>query len=758
MKGKLICLTVATMVLAACQAARGQGMIVPVRPDVPVRGHWSVKYHHAKITVRDQVATVHVDQAFENHAARDLEVEYFFPIPPGAAIDSLTLLVDGKELPGKLMEAKEARRVYEDIVRRKKDPALLEYMGYGLFRTRAFPLQKGKPASIVVTYTTVCRKDLDVVEVLYPLNTEKYSTKKVEDVKVQVDIKARADITAVYSPSHDLTVKRKGPRRVLATYEAKNELPDTDFQVYYTAADEKIGATVLSHRGDPKQDGYFLVLVSPNPNTAEVAVASKDVVIVLDHSGSMAQHGKIDQAKEALRQVLGSLGTEDRFNVVTFCDSVDTVFGKLTPAGKEKVSEAVDALDRLNPTGGTNIDEALTAAMGMFEADERPGYVLFLTDGLPTVGERNEGQIVKNVEKANGGKVRLFALGVGYDVNARLIDKLVATNRGVSDYVKPKEPLEVKVSRLYDKIKKPVMTDVTVAFEGVRTKMTYPRELPDLFDGGQILLVGRYEDGAATKLTVSGTLAGRKRTFEYKAVLAKASETNRYKFVERLWAVRRVGFLLDEVQLNGETKEVVDELVRLSTEYGIMTPYTSFLADESVALNKAGDIRRLAIRRAEGLARTSTGGAGHVASYNRRVLSEAKRAAAPGGPVPTARPAPGLAMEDAARARGARVYGYSTTKDYEDGKAKDRLESVNVVGGKTLFRRGEVWLSKEAAEKLDLAKGLDNLKDVQVIERFSDAYFKLVRENTIDENRALATQVPNQELIIQLRGKLYRIK
>ncbi|MHC4717275.1 MAG: VIT domain-containing protein, partial [Planctomycetota bacterium] len=352
MRAKPIYLTVTAMVLAACTAAWGDGMIVPVRPDAPIRGHWSVKYHHVKITVRNQVASVHIDQAFENHAPRDMEVEYLFPIPPGAAIDSLTMVVDGKELPGKLMEAKEARRIYESIVRKKKDPALLEYMGYGLYRTRAFPLQKGKPANVVVTYTSVCRKDHDLVEVFYPLNTEKYSAKKIEDVKVDVDIKARADITAVYSPSHELEVKRKSPRRVLASYHVKDALPDTDFQVYYKAADEKIGATVLSHRRDEKKDGYFLVLVSPNPKTSAVHVASKDLVIVLDHSGSMAQHGKMDQAREALRQVLGSLGPEDRFNVVTFCDSVDTIFGKLTAAGKEQVAEAVDVLDRLHPTGG----------------------------------------------------------------------------------------------------------------------------------------------------------------------------------------------------------------------------------------------------------------------------------------------------------------------------------------------------------------------------------------------------------------------
>ncbi|KKL65922.1 hypothetical protein LCGC14_2150140, partial [marine sediment metagenome] len=607
MRLKTIVLAAALAMLGMGQAVLADGMIVPVRPGAPIRGDWSVKYHHVKITVRDQVASVHIDQAFENHGRRDMEVEYLFPIPPGAAIDSMTMLVDGKELPGKMLEAKEARRIYESIVRKKKDPALLEYMGYGLYRTRAFPLQRGRPASVVVTYTTVCRKDYDLVEVFYPLNTEKYSAKKVKDVKVTVDIKAKADITAVYSPTHDLEVKRKDPRRVLVTYHVKDALPDTDFQVYYKAADEKIGATVLSHRPKGKDDGYFLVLVSPNPKLGAAHVASKDLVIVLDHSGSMAQHEKMSQAKEALRQVLGSMGEEDRFNVVPFCDSVDKIFPALVDANKKNIAEAVDVLDRLNPSGGTNISEAIDTAMGLFEEGDRPGYILFLTDGIPTVGERDEAAIIKASKKANVHKVRLFALGVGYDVNVRLVDKLVLANRGASDFVKPKEPLEIKVSNLYNKIKSPVMTDVAVGFGGIRTTMTYPRELPDLFDGDQIIMVGRYAKGGRTKLTVSGRLGGRKQTFGYKSVLVGHSETNRNKFVERLWAVRRIGFLLDEIQLNGKTKEVVDEVVKLSKTYGIMTPYTSFLADETVALHAKAGLRRRGGRAADRLANTVSG-------------------------------------------------------------------------------------------------------------------------------------------------------
>ncbi|MDY7010034.1 MAG: VIT and VWA domain-containing protein [Planctomycetota bacterium] len=738
MKTHVIAMVMTAAVLFVGQVVLADGMIVPVRPELPVRGHWSVKYHHVKVTVRDQVASVHIDQEFVNDSHGDIEVEYLFPIPPGAAIDSMTMVVDGKELTGKLMEAAEARKIYEDIVRRKKDPALLEYMGSGLYRTRAFPLQRGKPARVVVTYKTVCRKDYDLVEVFYPLNTEKFSSRKIDDVKVTVDIKAKADITAVYSPTHDLNVDRKDPRHVIATYKVENAIPDTDFQVYYKSADEKIGATVLTYKPDGDKDGYFMMLVSPNPGLAGKAVGSKDIVIALDRSGSMSTHNKIGQAKESLRYVLGSLGEEDRFNVITFSDSVDTFFPKMVDATKKNVDEALEMLDRIEATGGTALAEAVNTSLGMCDKSDRPKYVLFLTDGLPTIGERDEGEIIKASKKANQSDARLFAFGVGYDVNVRLIDNLVRANRGVSDYVKEAEPLEAKISSLYNKIKRPVMTDVKTDFEGVKTTMTYPQELPDLFDGGQILMVGRYDDGGKTTLEVTGKLEGKTQRFEYEVTLAKLSESTRNAFVERLWAVRRVGFLLDQIQLNGESKEVVDELVRISKKYGIMTPYTAFLADESVNLGKSAELRERAGHESGRLADSYKGVGGQMDATNRGKLNMATRAPAASG-----------VRHD----QSAEQFGYSDGHAYEAGERK-RIANVQNVGNQTLYRRGNVWLAP-GTEKLDLKKDAEKIKEIR---RFDKEYFELVRKNTIEQNQVLASQRADEELVINLRGQTYRIR
>jgi Ca-activated chloride channel family protein len=753
-------LVVACVVWAvAAGAVLADGMIVPVQPELRVRGNWAVKYHHVDIIVRDQVASVTIDQEFVNTGEQAIEVEYLFPVPPEAAIDAMTLSVDGKDFAAKLLKADEARRIYEDIVRRKKDPALLEYVGFGLYKTSAFPLEKGKPAKVIVHYTCVCKKDRDLVEVWYPLNTEKFSATSIEDVTVTVDVKTAADITAVYSPTHDLAVERKDPRHTVATYHATNTLPATDFQVFYRSADEAIGATLLTTWPQADEDGYFLALISPNPRSAAATVAAKDIVLVLDRSGSMSGE-KLTQAKEAAAFVLSNLNAEDRFNVVAYSDSVETVFDALVAADAAHVEQARDRLERISAGGGTNIHEALETALERHwprgkdvPADHplatRPKYVLFLTDGLPTVGVTDEAKILANTKEHNGWGARLFAFGVGYDVNVRLLDKLVADARGRSDYLKPKEPIESKVSSLYTKIRNPVMTDLKLEIKGLTVRDVYPRELGDLFEGDQIVITGRLDRSSLrdvllggtmdTRIAVTGRYEGKERTFEYPVTVAgPGKEVGRYAFVQQLWAVRRVGWLLDQIQLHGENKEVIDELVKLSLAYGIITPYTSFLADETTQLNRPRELADKAVLAARPLSEFSSGAAGQVNAMNRQAYNQAVRAPAASGPA------------------GVQVMGYGVTDTaaYEAGQVQ-MVTTVRQAGNQAVYRRkGNVWVAANAS-----GVDLENLPaGVQTVERFGEEYFRLVGANTVAENQVLASQQPGEELVITLRGQVYRIR
>jgi len=760
-------LLVATGLVLAMMAgsALADGMIVPIRPDIRVRGSWAVKYHHVSVKVRDQVASVAIDQEFVNTGHGMIEVEYMFPVPPGAAIDSMTLVVDGKEFAARLLEADEARKIYEGIVRRKKDPALLEYVGFGLYKTRAFPLVPGKPCKVLVTYKNVCKKDRDLVEVWYPLNTEKFSARAIDSVRVTVDIKSKTDIGPVYSPTHDLHVERKDARQVIATYQVKNALPTSDFQCFYKAGNEQVGATLLTHQGDAKKNGHFMLLVSPNPRAARQAFVAKDVVIVFDHSGSMSGQ-KIKQAKDALQYVLNNLNGEDRFNVVAYNDGVEAFYDGLVEARKGKIVEALDMLDRIEASGGTNIHDALGRAMTLVASvkkSKRPAYVIFLTDGEPTTGNTNEKDILEDTKKANAAGARVFAFGVGYQPNVRLLDRLVGDNRGRSEYVKPKEPIEAKVSALYNKIKNPVMTNLTMSLKGVRLRDMYPRDLGDLFDGDQIVVAGKYDckdtaklatdEGGMrqTTLVIKGVYQGKERAFEYNVGIRKVGKDLRFAFVEKIWAIRRVGFLMDEIQLHGKSQEVIDELIRLSKAYGIMTPYTSFLADETTQLHKQADVRREAGRRADGLAADSAGESAQRGAQMRGALNRAKKAQASTPPPAPAGSGGGKGVSPTTT--GVPMYGNADKGKYE-GEKVEYVAGVRNVGNTALYRRGRMWVGADST-KLDLAK--DKAK-IAIVKRFSDKYFELVGANSVAENQVMSSQQDNEDLLVTLRGQAYLIK
>jgi len=751
-KYKPFLLPVALTVLITFIPARADGLIVPVKPEIRIRGGWVVDYHRVNIKVRNQVASVSIDQKFRNTGSGMIEVEYLFPVPPDAAIDSMTLIVGGKEYAAKLLGANEARKIYEDIVRKKKDPALLEYAGYGLYRTRSFPLEPDKPVRVQVSYKSVCKRDGSTVEVWYPLNTEKFSAKKIADVSVVTDIKTGTDITTVYSPSHEIDCRRTATDHVIVEYKAQNVLPTIDLQLFYGIDEKDVGASFLTYRPKGENTGYFLMLVSPNPNIGKkVLVIPKDLVVVVDRSGSMSGK-KIRQAVEATRFVLEHLNEDDRFNVITYSDGVEKVFPGPVKASRQNIETAIGEIDAIGATGGTATDTAIKEAMGQWTKKDdsgRPRYVMFLTDGKPTVGVTDVKEILKNARKANRCGARVFAFGVGYNVNIRLLDKLVIDHRGLSDYVKPAESVESKISSLYSKIRNPVMTNIEVLIEHVKLTDIYPREIGDLFDGDQLVVSGRYQGNDVdrlptresginiARLTISGDYTGKKKVFEYDVEFRPGAARPSRAFVEKIWATRRVGFLLDQIQLNGESDEITDELIRLSKRYGIMTPYTSFLADETTVLHRPEEVRKMADKKASKLAEAHIGAEGQMGAMARQQLNRAEKTSADSTPG-----TPG----------GARLYGNTSLSSYEKNKT-ERLGAVRNIGNQTLYRRGQVWVAANASD-VDLEKA----EKIETVKRYSKKYFELVKANTREENRILSSQGEDEELVIRLRGQVYRIK
>jgi Ca-activated chloride channel homolog len=785
-----LCLALAAMVVATPAATvRAQGFIVDHHRHVPLARSYEVREVNVDARVRDQVAEVQVSQTFHNPGSFQLETEYLFPLPEDGAVQNFVLLVDGRELPGRIMPKDEARRIYEEIVRTKRDPALLEYMGRGLFKTSIFPIPPGADRKVTMRYTKVLPRDRDVVEFNYPFGTQKFTAKPIQRLELTARIDGRDPIKSLYSPSHDAEIRRSGDYQATVRLVQHDVIPTTDFRLVYTLSSGPLGATVLSYRPSESEDGYFLLLASPQVRRPDERPRPKTVVFVLDRSGSMSGK-KIEQARNALKFVLDNLRDDDLFNIVAYDDRIETYKPELQRYSRDSRADAVRYVENIQPGGSTNINDALKTALGMLNKDDtRPEYVLFLTDGLPTAGETREGAIADNARKANDVHARLFAFGVGHDVNARLLDRLSGGNGGASEYVRPDEDIEAHVARFYAKLTSPVLTGIAVEFASTDLNRTYPRDVPDLFEGGQLVWVGRYRQSGRTEVVLRGKVGGERQEFRFPAELAGAGRGTSYDFVERLWAVRRVGFLIDQIDLHGQNRELTDELVSLSTKYGILTPYTSFLADERVRLyDHAANLREAGQNLRQLQITDGTSGVGQRASKGSYLFADKPQATeeerakaalgslstAPAASAPAAAPAGGESLARRARganpAGGAAGYGYAGRPGMmaggmggmggaqkpdatrfgvvaRDAEGKSVLvANVRQVGRKTFYLKDGRWVDSEVKPE-DEAKATD-------VEQFSDSYFRLAREQDAEANQYLSFEEP---VTVKMRGRVYRI-
>lgn len=673
----------------------------PPRPFPPPRPHrfapLDVNYVKVHTRITDQVAVTAVDQEFYNPNAARLEGTFVFPVPKGAHINKFSMEIDGKQVEAELLPADKARRIYEDIVRKLKDPALLEYAGREVFKVRIFPIEPNSKKRITLSYTELLKADNGLVSYVLPLNTEKFSAKPIRQVSVKVDLESKRPLKSIYSPSHSVQVKRRGSDQATATYEASEVQPDTDFALYFASEKDEIGVNLLTQR-QSDEDGYFLLLASPGVDLKERQVVTKNVAFVLDTSGSMAGK-KLEQAKKALLFCVENLNDGDRFEIIRFSTEVEPLFDKLVKATEPNRAKANDFIRDLKPIGGTAIDDALRKALALRPGqDDRPFVVIFLTDGRPTIGTTDEDQIVANVKKENEGRTRVFCFGIGTDVNTHLLDRITEDTRAISQYVLPDEDLEVKVSSFFSKIKEPVLANPTLTFTGgIRATKLYPSPLPDLFKGEQLVLVGRYSGKGDAAIIVEGTVNGAARKFTYEVNFpAEASDS---ELVPRLWATRRVGYLLDEIRLHGENSELRDEVTELARKYSIVTPYTAYLILEDESQHNV-PVRMRSLQSFDGDSgarkeaaqawsdfKDVRGGEQAVASARYGLALRAADAAAPAG---------ASGALESRRALGLADRSDGTAAGSPANKSKERLveysQQAQFVAGKSFFQNDKQWI------------------------------------------------------------------
>jgi len=766
---------------------RPQPIPVPM-PTPPVS--YKIDSLEVDARVTDQVAKVQVSQSFVNTGSRQMEVSFMFPLPYDGAIDRMTLLVDGKEMPAKLLSADEARRTYEEIVRKNRDPALLEWIGTGMFKTSVFPVPPGARRTISLRYVQLCRKQEGMTDFLFPLSTAKYTSQPVEKINFRVSVESQEEIKNIYSPTHAVEIKRPDDRHAVVSYTAKDQVPASDFRLLYDIGRGKVSMRVLTYRPDKNQDGYFLLLASPEIKAGSER-PTKTVLLVMDRSGSMSGQ-KIEQVRAALKHVLNNLREGDLFNIIAFDSEVESFRPELQRYNDKTRREALGFAEGLYAGGSTNINEALRVSLGQLNDAGRPSYVVFLTDGLPTVGETNEMRIVANSREFNKVHARIFCFGVGYDLNAHFLDKLVRENFGQSEYVRPDENIEEHVARLYNRIESPVLTGVKMRYdfdtvkteEGSSVNRIYPHDVVDLFAGDQMVVVGRYKKTGAAKVVLTGRIGDKEEKFDFPANFAEQSNDESLAFIEKLWAVRRVGEILDQIDLNGKNNELVKELVELATRHGILTPYTSFMTDETTNIHDVTLNLDRANRRLDSLAQT--GGAagtaqramkgdfqnaynyssangfasdGQVAKDKAPSSGFGRFATAPaapagrgmragggggygaadgfGGAAPMSAPA-----AEAAKATGELTYGGEIEK--EAGQAQ---ETVRNVGNRTFYKRQKQWVDSQVSPAQQ--------QNARKVKQFSQEYFDLANRYGRSMSQYLAM---DEAVVLNLDGQVYLIE
>ncbi len=669
---------------------------------------------HITVEIKNQVAVKTYNCTFKNpNPQAVVGGECYMELEPGAQVDDMSVWVDGKEMKAEILDVDKAKTVFTQIVKEGGSPALLEYFGNQLITTKVPRVAPNGIVTVKLQYTTLLKKKNGLVR-LQMLNTNpKALMQPLQSASVTVKIQSDDPLKNIYSPTHKINIEEDKDWDVVVKWKEDNYLPKHPFVFYYDTDVQTVGASLIAHR-DLDEEGAFMLMLSPTVGQGKGQVKKsdilpKDVVFCIDTSGSMLQGNKMDQARKALKYCIETLREGDRFNIVDFSTTARSFHEEgLVEFNEDSKAKALRYAQRLAPRGGTAINEALALSLEHLGKSERLKMVLFATDGLPTIGERDPEAILKNMAKKNTEDVRMFVFGEGFDVNTKLLDFLALQHRGEADYILPEEDIATKISRFFDRVGSPLMTDVKIDFGGLQVKDTFPRQIKDIYQGEQVAVFGRYTGHGEKTIKITGTVNGSRQTFTYALAFPEYSEDDKNAFVPRLWAGKKVDFLLSEIRKSPSAppKELVEEVTYLAKRYGIITPYTSYLMVEDIAKNDPNVNANQTLtftRRAQALnglvpPRFAAPNAkpGEATPANPTDLPVASSEEAKESVVKASKKLAELRKRSDQSGAAESLDSYADDLLARDGKGeKSRLQALRYIGTRTFYKSGDVWYDSQ---------------------------------------------------------------
>jgi Ca-activated chloride channel homolog len=582
------------------ESSASPGALLSILPDGQPGGACPLVHTDVKADISGPLARVTVEQEFQNPFQQKIEAVYTFPLASDAAVDDMTMHIGDRTVRGKIKPKEEARAIYEAARQAGHLASLLDQERPNIFTQAVANILPGESVKIVIRYVETVKYEDGNYTFTFPMvvgprynphgtpNTANINppvtpqgTRAGHDISVQVSLDAGVPVNFLRSLTHDVDIEKTATSKAMVTLRNKAELPNKDFVLQYDVSGAKIADAVMAHRDS--KGGFFTMILQPPARVVADEITPKELVFVLDTSGSMSGF-PIEKAKETMKLALDGLHPRDRFNLITFSGDTYVLFPHPVPATPENMRQAKEFLASRRGSGGTEMMKAIRTALDPSDEQDHIRVVCFMTDGY--VG--NDMEIIGEVKKHPNARV--FAFGIGSSVNHFLLDQIAREGRGEVDYVGLEDDGSAAARRFQERVSTPLLTDLKLEWSGVSVSEIFPGRLPDLFSAKPLIVSGRYDSPGRGVLRLRGRQAGRDFVREVPVVLP--ADQPAHPVLATLWARRKVDALMAQnwsgMQSGSPDLEIKEAITKLGVDFGLMTQFTSFVAVEESIRTEGG--------------------------------------------------------------------------------------------------------------------------------------------------------------------------